>query len=101
LLLKRYLAMQLSLALFPFAGFGETLPQRAAVIGIRMATVRLGLMSLCDAAHGLPAQKDVVRVVQSLSRFLDHLGSAEFSLKIYEETGWLKGPRLRGLLENN
>jgi len=97
-LLRRYLAMQVSLALFPFSGFGGTLPERAAIIGIRFATVRLALMSITGAANGKPSETDVIRVVQSLSRFLDHLAGAEFSLKIYTETGWLKGSRLRGLL---
>jgi hypothetical protein len=96
--LRKYLAMQVSLALLPFAGFGNTLPERAAIIGIRLATVRLALMSLCQLSNGAPAEKDIVRVIQSLSRFLDHLGGADFSLQIYQETGWLKGPRLRGVL---
>lgn len=97
-LLKRYLAMQLSLALFPFAGFGDTLVERAAIIGIRMATVRLALMSLCVQSIAAPSENDIVRVVQSLSRFLDHLSGASFSLQIYQETGWLKSGRLRALL---
>ncbi|HEV2416777.1 MAG TPA: flagellin lysine-N-methylase [Terriglobia bacterium] len=99
-LLKRYLAMQVSLAFFPFAGFGNTLTERAAIIGIRLATVRLALMSLCQAAQGAPPSDEVVRVVQSISAFLDHLAEPEFSLKIYAETGWLKGARLRGVLED-
>lgn len=98
-LLRRYLAMQVSLAILPFGGFGHTLPQRAAVMGIRLATVRLGLMSVCQAANGAPQQGDVVRIIQSVSGLLDHLADADFSLKIYAETGWLEGARLRGLLE--
>lgn len=98
-LLKRYLAMQISLAFFPFGGFGHRLSERAAIIGIRLATVRLALMSLCQATAGTPESCDVVRVIQSLSGFLDHLAEAEFSLKIYTETGWLTGARLRGVLE--
>jgi lysine-N-methylase len=97
-MLRRYLAMQVSLAAFPFAGFGHTLPQRAAVIGIRFATVRLALMSVLQATSGAPAESDVIRAVQSISRFLDHLAEADFSIKIYEETGWLQQTRLRGLL---
>ena len=72
--------------------------ERAAIIGIRMATVRLALMSLCQIHNGEPPEKEVIRAIQSLSRFLDHLGSADFSLQIYGETGWLKSGRLRGLL---
>jgi hypothetical protein len=40
----------------------------------------------------------VVRIVQSLSRVLDHLADPELSLKIYEEPGWLREPRLRALM---
>lgn len=98
-LLRRYLAMQISLAFFPFGGFGHTLPERAAIIGIRLATVRLALMSLCQATLGAPEPGKIVRVIQSISGFLDHLAEADFSLKIYAETGWLKGARLRGVLE--
>ncbi len=97
-LLKRYLAAQLSQALFPFAGFGQTPSQRIAIIGIRLATVKLAIMSACTEAGGVAAEKEVIRVVQSLSRLLDHLAEPEFSLKIYQETGWLQKRRLRALL---
>lgn len=97
-LLRRYLAAQLSLALFPFAGLGDTLANRMAIIGVRFATVRLALMSACRA-HNAPApDAECVATIQSLSRFLDHLAGAEFSLSIYKETGWLKAARLRALV---
>jgi lysine-N-methylase len=96
--LKRYVHMQLSQALFPFAGLGEGPEQRIAIIAVRLATVRLALMA-CVARHGgLPPQDEMVRVVQSLSRLLDHLADATFSLAIYKEVGWLAEGRLRGLL---
>ncbi|MGH9343956.1 MAG: hypothetical protein ACRD19_09375 [Terriglobia bacterium] len=57
-------------------------------------------MSLCHAEQGAPPSDEVVRVVQSISALLDHLAEPDFSLKIYAETGWLKGARLRGVLED-
>lgn len=99
-LLSRYLALQLSLALFPFGGFGDSMTERLAIIGIRFATVKLGLMSALDAAGKPLAEAEIIRVIQSISRFLDHLADAEFSVKIYKETGWLKKSRLRGLLRD-
>ncbi len=98
--LRRYTALELSLAFFPFAGFGNTLSERIAIIGIRLATVKLALMGACAAAGGIAPQTDTVRVIQSLSRFLDHLAEPEFSLRIYTETGWLQAARLRGLLDD-
>jgi lysine-N-methylase len=98
LLLRRYLMMQLSLAIFPFAGFGNTLTERLAIIGIRFATVKLALASLCASSAELPKENDIVRVIQSLSRFLDHLAEPEFSLRIYKETGWLTKSRLRAVI---
>lgn len=96
--LKRWLAMQLSVALWPFAGLGEKAADRITIIGVRMATVRLALM--CAHAKKADAldEEEIVRIIQSLARFLDHLGDAEFSIKIYSETGWIDEGRMRGIL---
>ena len=94
--LRRYLAMQLSLHYFPFAGLGRNAAERITFIGVRFATLKLALA----AAHlqqGVLTNDDIVRIIQSLSRFLDHLGDGAFSLSIYEETGWVKESRLLGL----
>lgn len=97
--LKRYLQMQLSLALFPFAGAGNTLGERITIIGVRLATIKLALACACSIHGNELPQEVVVRVVQSLSRFMDHLGDAGFSLQIYTETGWVQEARMRGVLE--
>ncbi len=98
--LRRWLQLQLSLALFPFSGLGGNLTERITIIGVRLATVRLALMCSCGI-HGAKLPQDVVvRIMQSLSRFLDHLGNPAFSLQIYAETGWNRESRMRALLEN-
>ena len=94
--LRRFLAMQLSLGLFPFAGLGSDAVQRITFIGVRLATVKLALMC-AHHLHGPLSNEDIVRIIQSLSRFMDHLGSADFSLSIYNETGWTNEARLRAL----
>lgn len=98
--LRRWLAAQLSINLYPFAGLGGSLAEKATLIGVRLATFKLGLMAVCAAqGEGPLPQDEVVRVMQSLSRFLDHLGDPAFSLQIYGETGWTDEARMRGLLE--
>lgn len=97
--LRRWLQMQMSVALFPFAGLGDTLEQRITIIGVRMATIKLALMSAYGIVGGELSQEVLVRIIQSLSRFLDHLGDAGFSLQIYAETGWDQESRMRGLLD--
>lgn len=94
--LRRYLAMELSAGCFPFAGLGNDAAERITIIGVRFATVKLALMC-AHAQHGPLPEEEVVRIIQSLSRFLDHLGSATYSLVIYHETGWTKEARLLGL----
>ena len=98
-ILKRYVQMQLSLALYPFSGLGHTLVDRMTIIGVRLATVRLAIMAACSKHDTVMPKDTIVRIVQSLSRFMDHLGDSKFSLSIYKETGWVKENRLRGLLE--
>ncbi|HEU5046980.1 MAG TPA: flagellin lysine-N-methylase [Rickettsiales bacterium] len=97
-ILRRYLAVQLSQALFPFCGFGDTLTQRIAIIGVRLATIKLALMCASTLSPKPLTQDEIIRAVQSIARFMDHLADPEFSVKIYQETGWLKKPRLRALL---
>jgi lysine-N-methylase len=92
--LRRYVQAQLSQALFPFSGFGETLSDRVGIIGVRFATTRLALATLAEK----PAPEEVVRVVQTLARFMDHLADPTMSLQVYRETGWLREPRLRALI---
>lgn len=92
-ILKRWLKGQLVMASFPFAGFGGTLTERAVILAVRFATLRLALMCAPDLQEAT-----IVRVVQSLARFLDHLADPALSLMAYQEAGWTELPRLRGLV---
>lgn len=97
-ILKRWIAAQLSIALFPFSGFGATLSERITIIGVRFATVKLALISACHAYGCVPAEAEIVRVVQSLARFMDHLADPTSSLDLYRQTGWIRESRLRSLI---
>jgi lysine-N-methylase len=96
--LTRYLQAQLSAALFPFAGLGASLYERIVIIGVRFAMVKLALMAHAMQVQAVPDAANTVRMIQTLSRFLDHLADPSFSLSIYQETGWMREPRLRALL---
>jgi lysine-N-methylase len=96
--LRRWLKMQLALALFPFSGLGDSLSERITIIGVRLATLRLAIMCRCDIKGPSSATDDLVPLVQPLSRVLDHLGSSRFSLDVYAEPKWLEEARMLGLL---
>ena len=96
--LHRWLAGQLSVAFFPFSGFGGSLFERASIIAVRMATVRLALIAAHHQAKGLLSLDAQVDVIQPLSRFLDHLADPTLSVAVYHEAGWLRESRLRALL---
>ena len=97
-MLRRYLQAQLSIGFFPFGGLGGTLSERVTIIGARFATVKLALMSEAILTAAVPSETETVRIVQSLSRFLDHLAEPDLSLAIYREVEWLREPRLRALI---
>lgn len=97
-ILKRWLAAQLSMSLFPFSGFGATFSERVTTLGVRFATVKLALIACAHVHGGVPPQSESVRVVQSLSRFLDHLADPTLSLDLYRQTGWTREARLRALI---
>lgn len=98
-ILRRWLGAQLSAATYPFAGLGDGLPDKATIIGVRLAIVRLALMSSYYVNNKNLPQEETIRIIQSLSRFLDHLATPSFSLDIYQETGWDKEKRMLGLLK--
>lgn len=97
-LLRRWLHAQLTMMLFPFSGFGETLSERATLLGVRYGLTRLALMCASHRTGGPIPMADVVRIVQSLSRFLDHLADPALLRQICAETGWLREARLRALI---
>ncbi|NBX03088.1 MAG: hypothetical protein EBR02_03285 [Alphaproteobacteria bacterium] len=97
-LLRRWLKMQLALALFPYAGLGDSLSERITIIGVRLATLRIAILCSCGMNETTLASDDAVRVVQTVSRVLDHLGDSRFSLNIYGEPNWLEEARMLGLL---
>ena len=97
-LLRRWIQAQLAACLFPFSGLGDTLSERATMLTVRFATLRLALMCCCHAHEAIPPEEESIRVIQSLSRFLDHLADPELSLSMYRETGWTLEARARGLL---
>lgn len=96
--LSRWLEGQLTLSLFPFAGLGRDMVERATIIGVRFATVKLALMAACFKAQGALDDAELVRVVQGISRFMDHLADPELSMRIYGEVGWVREARLRALV---
>lgn len=96
--LRRWLQGQLAVMLFPYAGLGDTLADRVTILGVRFATIQLALMSACAQHGAAPPQADIVRIIQSLARFMDHLADPTLSLQIYAETGWTREARLRALV---
>lgn len=98
-ILRKWLRMQLSLTLHPFAGIGENISERVTILGVKLATFKLALMCACGIYDRTRREEFVPRIAQSLARFLDHLGDAAFSLRIYHEAGWTREARMRGLLE--
>ncbi len=94
LYMKRWLQAQIALSGFPYSGLGDDVVSRAVIIGVRFATVKLALR----CASKKPDLPTTIRVMQSLSRFLDHLADPTLSLLAYEEAGWTHENRMRALI---
>lgn len=99
--LRRWLVAEIDSTGFPFAGLGRSIAERAILLSVRFATLRLALMSAVEPSGAAPDRTSVVRIVQSLARLLDHLADPALSLSIYREAGWHHESRLRGLLDDD
>lgn len=95
-ILKRYLKSQISFTTFPFAGLAADLEDKAKLLIFRFALTRLALMALL--ANDEVTDENVVLVVQSISRVLDHLGDATLTLSLFDQAGWSTDTKIRGLL---
>ena len=97
--LRRWIGAQLAIMAFPFGGFGAiSIAERAAVLVQRFVTIRLALMCHVEANATPPDEETVIRVIQSIARFMDHLGDAKLTLMIHRDSGWTSSARLRGLI---
>ena len=86
-LLRRWLAGQVRLHGFPFAGMGDSVAERAAFLAFRFALIRLAVMASLQQSK----EEDVhIRAIQSMSRVIDHLGSADLLRQICEDAGWMR-----------
>ncbi|MCC7259973.1 MAG: flagellin lysine-N-methylase [Alphaproteobacteria bacterium] len=97
--LRRWIQAQLAMALFPFAGAGGNPLERASIIAVRFALLRLALISHMGAGGEAPEEAEVIKIIQGLSRFLDHLENAELSLALYTDAEWLRESRMVGLID--
>ena len=93
--LRRWLQAQILFMNFPFAGLGEGLPERAQILALRFAILRLGLMGILE--QGLEGG-EVVRVTQTCSRLLEHLSDPELPINLMHAFGWDRCDRLRALV---
>ncbi len=97
-ILKRWMQAQLSMAGFPFAGFGKTLYDRAVIMAVRFATTKLALMCHMQEDGNRAEDAAVVKIIQTISRFMDHLADPELSINLYTDAGWMHDARLRALV---
>jgi hypothetical protein len=93
----RYLQSQINLFFFPFAGLGNSVSDKASIIVVKFALIRLLLLSHVQLQGELD-ETSVIRIVQTLSRFLDHLTNADLLLLVLKDFGWDRESRLLALL---
>jgi lysine-N-methylase len=97
-ILRRWLQGQISMNCFPYSGFGNNLEERRIILAVRFSTVRLALMCHMDENGNPPDEETIIRIVQSLARFYDHLADPKLSILAYSEAGWNQDARLRSLI---
>ncbi len=95
--LKKWIGAQSIMNSLPFGGYDIPLSDRVAIMAVRFATVKLALLSHINH-DGTLDNATAIRVIQALSRFLDHLADPTLSLSIYRDAGWLSEGRLNGVV---
>ncbi len=95
--LKNWIKATLAASAFPFGGLGKNAAERAIIIAVRFATLKLAIMANMQQMLQKP-QETMIFLIQGLARFLDHLADPQLSMDCYREVGWTDEGKLRGLL---
>ena len=101
-MMRRWIEGQLAMIAFPFGGLtGITTVGRTAMLVQHFATMRLALM--CHVAqNGVPPDEATcLRVMQTLSRFMDHLADAKLTTMIHRDLGWTDAAALQALVQSS
>ena len=96
--LWRWIEAQLTASVFPFALLGETIKEQAQILAVRFATIRLALMSACFLEGQIISEAEQVKIIQSISRLMDHVTDSVYSVTAYNEAGWWRQERLLGIV---
>lgn len=97
-IMARWIQAQISMSSFPFAGLGSGPVERAIIIAVRFATTKLAILSHHFLNNKEPDNENIIRIIQTISRFMEHLSSSELSISIYKELGWHREARIRALV---
>ncbi len=96
--LRRWIKAQILATGFPFAGSGEDVMERAWVICLRFAILRLALMSYVQGSSGVIDPTVVSAIAQILARATDHLDDPALAVDLFRQMGWDNPSRLRALV---
>ncbi|MBM3617727.1 MAG: hypothetical protein FJX23_04200 [Alphaproteobacteria bacterium] len=97
-LLHRWLAAEVTHMVFPFTGMSVSPKTRAAVLALHFATVRLALMAACHVKGGVIDEAQQLRIIQSISRTVDHTIEQTPFFRAYNQPDWHHENRLRALI---
>ena len=96
--LKKWLAAEISLNFFPFGGLGNNFAQRYIILCLRYSITRLAIIAHHINHHTAPNDAELVFIIQSIARFLDHLSNGQMIIEFCEQSEWNNNARLNGLL---
>jgi hypothetical protein len=97
-LMKRYIQADLALNLFPYGKSKRTLHEQSMILAFKFAFIKLALVSYIPE-DGVPLTQDtILKVIQGISRYLNHVGDFELMLSICREFGWFEKSDFAGLL---
>jgi hypothetical protein len=95
--LRRALAETLGVMRFLESRSGQSVTMQMTFLGIRLALMRLALMSEAFLHQKEISAAEQARMLQTISDLFD-LHEPDFLMFVCQETGWLREARLRALV---
>lgn len=98
IILKKYIQALLVNSSYPFSSFDFLPSEHIAIITVKSAILKIILVCFTENQR-LPDQVKIIEIIQTFSRFIDHLSQPKIFLLILKDFGWLNEATIGGLLE--
>ncbi|MBN9543742.1 MAG: flagellin lysine-N-methylase [Alphaproteobacteria bacterium] len=97
-IMSRWILAEMKSFLYPFSGTGKAILQKTQILLVKYCLNKMLLNVYLENSSDL--EEDTITVVQSISKFMDHLADDVLIMKLIDSYNWNEDSRIYGLVSD-